>query len=182
VTFDIDANGILNVSAKDTATNKEQKITITASTGLSKDEAERMKKEADAHSAEDKARLGEVEARNRLDSLVYQTEKLIKENREKLAETDVKAVEEAIEESRRALSEGGLDKLNAAAESLTKASHRIAESLYKAQQNAPGAAADGAASGAQGNGGPSGSAGHAPGQNDVVDAEFVDVDESKKPN
>jgi molecular chaperone DnaK len=182
VTFDIDANGILNVSAKDTATNKEQKITITASTGLSKDEAERMKKEADAHSAEDKARLGEVEARNRLDSLVYQTEKLIKENREKLAEPDVKAVEEAIEESRRALSEGGLDKLNAAAESLTKASHRIAESLYKAQQSAPGAAADGAASGAQGNGGPSGAAGHAPGQNDVVDAEFVDVDESKKPN
>jgi molecular chaperone DnaK len=182
VTFDIDANGILNVSAKDTATNKEQKITITASTGLSKDEAERMKKEADAHSAEDKARLGEVEARNRLDSLVYQTEKLIKENREKLAEPDVKAVEEAIEESRRALSEGGLDKLNAAAESLTKASHRIAESLYKAQQNAPGAAADGAASGAQGNGGPSGAAGHAPGQSDVVDAEFVDVDESKKPN
>ncbi len=182
VTFDIDANGILNVSAKDTATNKEQKITITASTGLSKDEAERMKKEADAHSAEDKARLGEVEARNRLDSLVYQTEKLIKENREKLAEPDVKAVEEAIEESRRALSEGGLDKLNAAAESLTKASHRIAESLYKAQQNAPGAAADGTASGAQGNGGPSGAAGHAPGQNDVVDAEFVDVDESKKPN
>ena len=182
VTFDIDANGILNVSAKDTATSKEQKITITASTGLSKDEAERMKKEADAHSAEDKARLGEVEARNRLDSLVYQTEKLIKENREKLAEPDVKAVEEAIEESRRALSEGGLDKLNAAAESLTKASHRIAESLYKAQQNAPGAAADGTASGAQGNGGPSGAAGHAPGQNDVVDAEFVDVDESKKPN
>ena len=182
VTFDIDANGILNVSAKDTATSKEQKITITASTGLSKDEAERMKKEADAHSAEDKARLGEVEGRNRLDSLVYQTEKLIKENREKLAEPDVKAVEEAIEESRRALSEGGLDKLNAAAESLTKASHRIAESLYKAQQNAPGASADGAASGAQGNGGPSGAAGHAPGQNDVVDAEFVDVDESKKPN
>ena len=181
VTFDIDANGILNVSAKDTATSKEQKITITASTGLSKDEAERMKKEADAHSEEDKARLGEVEARNRLDSLVYQTEKLIKENREKLAEPDVKAVEEAIEESRRALSEGGLDKLNAAAESLTKASHRIAESLYKAQQSAPGAAADGA-SGAQGNGGPSGAAGHAPAQSDVVDAEFVDVDESKKPN
>jgi molecular chaperone DnaK len=180
VTFDIDANGILNVSAKDTATNKEQKITITASTGLSKEEAERMKKEADAHSAEDKARLGEVEARNRLDNLVYQTEKLIKENREKLADADVKATEEAIEEARRALSEGGAEKLNAAAESLTKASHRIAESLYKAQQSAPGG---GAAAGGQGNGsGPSGSPGSAPGQNDVVDAEFVDVDESKKPN
>ncbi len=87
VTFDIDANGILNVSAKDMATNKEQKITITASTGLSKEEAERMKKEADAHATEDKARLSEVEARNRLDNLVYQTEKLVKENREKLGET-----------------------------------------------------------------------------------------------
>jgi molecular chaperone DnaK len=181
VTFDIDANGILNVSAKDTATNKEQKITITASTGLSKEEAERMKKEADTHSAEDKARLGEVEARNRLDNLMYQTEKLIKENREKLAEPDVKATEEAIEEARRALSEGGIDKMNAAVEGLTKASHRVAESLYKAQQSTPGAAGGGAPGG-QGNGGPSGSAGHGPGQSDVVDAEFVDVDESKKPN
>ena len=138
VTFDIDANGILNVSAKDTATNKEQKITITASTGFSKEEAERMKKEADAHAAEDKARLSEVEARNRLDNLVYQTEKLIKENREKLAEADVKAAEEAIEEARRALADGGLEKLNAAVDSLTKASHRIAETLYKAQQSGCG--------------------------------------------
>jgi molecular chaperone DnaK len=184
VTFDIDANGILNVSAKDTATNKEQKITITASTGLSKDEAERMKKEADSHASEDKARLSEVEARNRLDNLVYQTEKLIKENREKLSEPDVKAAEESIGEARSALSEGGLEKLNAAAEGLTKASHRIAESLYKAQ-SAAGAA--GAAGGAQPGGGATqdggaGAAGHAPGQGEVVDAEFVDVDDSKKPN
>src|ERR1700676_3641366 len=149
VTFDIDANGILNVSAKDTATNKEQKITITASTGLSKEEAERMKKEADSHAAEDKARLSEVEARNRLDNLVYQTEKVVKDNREKLAESDVKTAEEAIEEARRALAEGGLDKLNAAAESLTKASHHIAETMYKAQQ-AAGAAAAGAPGGADG--------------------------------
>jgi molecular chaperone DnaK len=182
VTFDIDANGILNVSAKDTATNKEQKITITASTGLSKEEAERMKKEADAHSAEDKARLGEVEARNRLDNLVYQTEKLIKENREKLAEPDVKTTEEAIEEARRALSEGGIDKLNAAVESLTKASHRVAESLYKAQQSTPGPTPGAPADGQGNGGGPTGSDGHAPGQSEVVDAEFVDVDESKKPN
>jgi molecular chaperone DnaK len=184
VTFDIDANGILNVSAKDTATNKEQKITITASTGLSKEEAERMKKEADAHSAEDKARLDEVEARNRLDNLVYQTEKLINENREKLGDSDVKATEEAIEEARRALNEGGLGRLNAAVEALTKASHRVAESLYKAQSTAPGAApgAGAAGDGHGGNGGASGAAGHGPAQNDVVDAEFVDVDESKKPN
>ena len=136
VTFDIDANGILNVSAKDMATNKEQKITITASTGLSKEEAEKMQKEADSHSPKTSAELAEVEARNRLDHLVYQTEKLIRENREKLGESEVKAAEEAIEEARRALSDGGLDRLNAAAESLTKASHKIAETMYKSQQSA----------------------------------------------
>ncbi len=183
VTFDIDANGILNVSAKDMATNKEQKITITASTGLSKDEAERMKKEAESHAAEDKERLAEVESRNRLDNLVYQTEKLIKENREKLAEADVKAAEEAIEEGKRAVTEGGLEKLNAAVDNLTKASHRIAESLYKAQSAA--GSQPGGAGPAGGNGAPGGEAGqgaHGHGQGDVVDAEFVDVDESKKPN
>jgi len=179
VTFDIDANGILNVSAKDNATNKEQKITITASSGLSKEEAERMKKEADTHADEDKSRLAEVEARNRLDSLVYQTDKIIKENREKLAEADVKAGEEALEEARRALTEGGVDKLNAAAETLTKASHRIAETMYKAQQSAASAGASSASTpGGQGQ-----SSGDAKsGQGDVVDAEFVDVDDSKKPN
>jgi molecular chaperone DnaK len=181
VTFDIDANGILNVSAKDNATGKEQKITITASTGLSKEEAERMKKEADSHAAEDKARLSEVEARNRLDNLVYQTEKVVKDNREKLAESDVKTAEEAIDEARRALAEGGLDKLNAAAESLTKASHHIAETMYKAQQ-AAGAAAAGAPGGAEGASGGGAPGGNASGQGDVVDAEFVDVDDSKKPN
>src|ERR1700726_2436219 len=183
VTFDIDANGILNVSAKDRATNKEQKITITASTGLSTEEAERMKKEADAHAAEDKARLSEVEARNRLDNLVYQTEKGVKDNREKLAESDVKTAEEALDESRRALAEGGLDKLNAAAESLTKASHRVAESLYKtAQASGAGAGASGSSqAGGTTDGGPQQS-GSTPPPGEVIDAEYVDVDESKKPN
>jgi molecular chaperone DnaK len=182
VTFDIDANGILNVSAKDNATNKEQKITITASSGLSKEEAERMKKEADAHADEDKSRLSEVEARNRLDNLVYQTDKIIKENREKLAEADVKAGEEAVEDARRALTEGGLDRLNAAAENLTKASHRIAESMYKAQQGASAAGAGAAgAPGSQGAASGDGKSASS-GQGDVVDAEFVDVDDSKKPN
>ena len=184
VTFDIDANGILNVSAKDSATNKEQKITITASTGLSKEESERMKKEADSHAAEDKQRLAEVEARNRLDALVYQTDKLIKENREKLGEPDVKAVEEAIEEARKALAEGSVDRMNTANDALTKASHKVAEAMYKAQQNAGpsgGAGAPGAGGPGAGAPGGAGSAdGH--GQGDVVDAEFVDVDESKKPN
>src|SRR5206468_3584702 len=90
VTFDIDANGILNVSAKDKATNKEQKITITASSGLTKEEAEKMRAEAEAHTEDDRRRMEEVEARNSLDGVVYQAEKMIRENREKIAEADVK--------------------------------------------------------------------------------------------
>ncbi len=182
VTFDIDANGILNVSAKDRATNKEQKITITASTGLSKDEAERMKKEADSHASEDKAHLAEVEARNRLDNLVYATEKLIKENRDKLPEADVKVAEEAIEQARRALSEGVSEKLNTAVDDLTKASHRIAETMYKTQQAAAGSAGGPGGQPGEPGAGPAGGAQGGQGQGDVVDAEFVDVDESKKPN
>ena len=183
VTFDIDANGILNVSAKDTATNKEQKITITSSTGLTKEEADRLAKEAEAHASEDKQRVAEVDARNRLDNMIYQTEKLIKENREKLSEADAKAAEEAVEEARRALSEGKLDQLNSAIEGLTKASHRIAETLYKSQQ-AAGAAAGGGAGPTGGAGAPGADGQQQPGggQGDVVDAEFVDVDESKRPN
>jgi len=183
VTFDIDANGILNVSAKDMATQKEQKITITASTGLSKDEADRMRKEAESHTEEDRKRLGEVEARNRADNLVYQTEKLLKESREKLAEADIKAVEAAIEEVRRALGDGGVDSINAATENLTKASHRMAEALYKA--GAAAGAGGAAGSRPDGTGGaPGGEPGpaHQPPQGEVVDAEFVDVDDSKKPN
>ncbi len=141
-----------------------------------------MKKEAESHAAEDKARLSEVEARNRLDNLVYQTEKLTKENREKLAEADVKAAEEAIEEARRALADGGLEKLNAAVDGLTKASHRLAESLYKVQQAAAGSSGPGGGAGQPGAEGSTGDNGNPPGQGDVVDAEFVDVDESKKPN
>jgi molecular chaperone DnaK len=179
VTFDIDANGILNVSAKDKATNKEQKITITASTGLSKDEADRMKKEAESHESEDKQRLAEVEARNRLDTLVYQTDKLVSENRDKLPESDVKAVEAAIAEARSALSEGNLEKMESANHSLTQASHRLAEVMYKAQ-SAPGGSGPGAGPQGPADGG---AAGHGQSNHgDVVDAEFVDVDESKKPN
>jgi molecular chaperone DnaK len=177
VTFDIDANGILNVSAKDLATNKEQKITITASTGLAKEEAEKMRKEAESHASEDRARLTEVEARNRADNLVYQTEKLLRENREKLAEGDIKEIEDTLEQAKRALAEGGTEKLNAATEKLTRASHRIAEVLYRAT------AAKGAAGGAgTTDGGSGGPASGGPPKGDVVDAEFVDVDESKKPN
>src|SRR5580698_7217624 len=109
VTFDIDANGILNVAAKDMATNKEQKITITASTGLSKEEAEKMRNEAESHAEDDRKKLAEVEARNQLDSRVYQMEKLLSENREKLAEGDAKSLEQAIEKAKSALASGSLE-------------------------------------------------------------------------
>ena len=114
VTFDIDANGILNVSAKDRATNKEQKITITASTGLSKEEAEKMRSDAEAHAEEDKKKLAEIEARNILDNRVYQVEKLIADNRDKLSESDTKPVEEAVAAAKSALAGGILDQIQSA--------------------------------------------------------------------
>jgi molecular chaperone DnaK len=175
VTFDIDANGILNVSAKDLATSKEQKITITASTGLTKEEAERMRRDAESHAEEDRKRLAEIEARNRCDALVYQTEKLIRENRDRIPEADLKTAEEAIQRSKSAMSEGNIERIQSATEALTQASHRIAEALYRATSAAgkSASATDGgkAAPGAGGGG-----------KGEVIDAEYVDVDESRKPN
>jgi molecular chaperone DnaK len=179
VTFDIDANGILNVSAKDHATNKEQKITITGSTGLNKDEAERMRAEAESHAEEDRKRLAEIEARNLLDNRVYQIEKLLGENRDKLSESDIKPVEEALAAAKTALSSGNLDQIQAASKQLESVSHKLAEMLYKtAQAGGPQGGAPGGAPGAQG--GPEPGSTSAPGE--VIDAEYVDVDESKKPN
>ena len=178
VTFDIDANGILNVSAKDMATHKEQKITITASTGLSKDEAERMRTEAESHAEEDRKRLAEIEARNQLDNRVYQVEKLIRENRDKLADADVKSVEEALESAKRALADGGLEQMKSATESLERASHKVAEALYRTGA-APASGAT-PAGGEPGTG--SASSGQSAGSGEVIDAEYVDVDDSKKPN
>jgi molecular chaperone DnaK len=183
VTFDIDANGILNVSAKDNATNKEQKITITGSTGLSKEEAEKMRASAEAHAEEDRKRFAEVEARNILDSRVYQREKLVRENREKLPEGDVKPVEEALEKAKSALAGGDLATIQAATQALEAASHKVAEVLYRSTQAAGAAAGSGAPGGPTADGtGSSSGAGPKGGQGDVIDAEYVDVDESKKPN
>ncbi len=182
VTFDIDANGILNVSAKDKATSKEQKITITASSGLTKEEAEKMRTEAESHSEDDRRRFEEVESRNRLDGTIFHAEKTLRENREKLPEADVKKAEEALEEAKKAMSEGGTARLRAAAENVERAMHKIAEELYKTAQ-ATGTGQAGAASAGAGAGGSSSSSGQdqkKPG--DVIDAEYVDVDESKKPN
>jgi molecular chaperone DnaK len=179
VTFDIDANGILNVSAKDKATNKEQKITITASSGLSKEEAEKMRTEAESHAEDDRKRMEEVEARNRLDGILYQAEKMVRENREKIAEGDVKKAEEAIEDAKKAINEGGVPRLRTATENLEKSLHKIAEQLYKTQS--AGAEQAGAASaGAGAAGSTSGGQEKKPG--DVIDAEYVDVDENKRPN
>ncbi len=185
VTFDIDANGILNVSAKDKATNKEQKITITASSGLTKEEAEKMRAEAESHSEDDRRRMEEVESRNRLDGIMYQAEKMIRENREKIAESDVKTAEDAIEEAKKAIAEGGTARLRSATENLEKSLHKIAEILYKANEAAGAQQAGAASAGAGASGAPgSGSAGSTqdkkPG--DVIDAEYVDVDETKRPN
>jgi molecular chaperone DnaK len=180
VTFDIDANGILNVSAKDRATNKEQKITITSSTGLSKEEAEKMRSDAEAHAEEDKKKLAEIEARNILDNRVYQVEKLIADNRDKLSESDTKPVEEAVAAAKSALAGGILDQIQSATQQLESASHKLAEVLYKtAQASGAQAGAGGSADGASG--APKSGAGSAP-EGEVIDAEYVDVDETKKPN
>jgi molecular chaperone DnaK len=168
VTFDIDANGILNVTAKDTATGKDQKITITSSSGLSKEEVERMAKEADAHASEDKAKREEVEARNSLDSMVYNVEKMLRESGEKIPAGDRSEVESAVADAKAALQgNGGAAELKAALEKITGASHKMAEAMYKA--NAAGAPA-----------GAPGPEESEPKKDDgVIDAEYVDVADKK---
>lgn len=138
VAFDIDANGILHVSAKDMASGKEQKITITASSGLEKDEVEKMVKEAESHAEEDKKRKETIEARNQLDSLIYSTGKIVDENRAKLPEEDAKAAEEALAEGKKALESNEPEVLKEAIGKVTAASHKIAETLYKTAASEPG--------------------------------------------
>ena len=174
VAFDIDANGIVNVSAKDMGTGREQKITITSSSGLSKEEIDKMMRDAESHAADDVKKKEEIEARNRLDGLVYQMEKTLNDNREKVgaAAGDVDA---AIAEAKKAQAEGGVERLNEAFNQLQTASHKLAEALYQQtatsesettppedQASAAGASTAGAA-----------------GEDNVIDAEYVDVDEKK---
>ncbi len=178
VTFDIDANGILNVLAKDRATNNEQKITITSSSGLSKDEVEKMARDAESHSADDRKKKDEIEARNRADAMVYNVEKMLKEHREKISDTDAKEVETAVEDVKKAMSEGGLEAITSATDKLTTASHKLAEAMYKSQSaGGPDGNAPGAGAGAAGNGAQPG--GEQKEKDNVVDAEFVDVDDKK---
>src|SRR6202041_3255181 len=132
VTFDIDANGILNVTAKDKATNNEQKITITSSSGLSKDEVDKMAKDAEAHAADDNKRKDEIDARNRADSMVYQVEKMLKDHRDKISAEDATNVETALEGTRKVMRAGGsVEGINKAVDALTAASHKLAEAMYK---------------------------------------------------
>ena len=168
VTFDIDANGIVNVSAKDLGTGKEQKITITASSGLADEEIKRMVKDAELHAEDDRKKKEEVEARNQADNLIYQTEKIIKENRDKLEDSDIRTVEDAIKDTKAAMESGNVSAIKEKMEILTKASHHIAEVMYKKAQSQqqetqapPGGDASGSAHGRR--------------DEDVVDAEFEDA-------
>jgi molecular chaperone DnaK len=176
VTFDIDANGILNVSAKDRATSKEQRITISGTGTLGKDEIDKMVRDASQHAEEDKQRREEVETRNTADARVYQIEKLLEENRDKVSPEDDRAVRAAVEDVRKALAVGAKEGIEAALKDLERASHHLAENLYKktggpeAGDAPPGGGGPEAAGGGQDK---------AP-EGEVIDAEYVDVDEAKR--
>jgi molecular chaperone DnaK len=170
VTFDIDANGILHVSAKDLATSKEQKITITASTGMSEEEIQKMVKDAESHAEEDRKKKEEVEVRNQLDNLVYGTEKTLNDSRDKVGADEIKSVEDALSNAREALKSGDVNRMRSAMDEMTKASHKLAEVLYKqttaGAQQQPGAGQEQQGQAQQAGG---------RGTDDVVDVEFEDV-------
>ncbi|HEX9962641.1 MAG TPA: Hsp70 family protein, partial [Pyrinomonadaceae bacterium] len=180
VTFDIDANGIVNVSAKDVGTGREQKITITASSGLSKDEIDKMMKDAESHAGEDTKRKETIEARNRLDGLVYSVEKSFGENKDKLDAGAAGEIEAAISESKTALGGDDADAMNNAFNRLQTASHKLAEVLYSqagsAQTGGTETGGEQASSASAGAGETSSTSG----DDNVIDAEYVDVDEEKK--
>ena len=168
VTFDIDANGILNVGAKDLGTGKEQSIRITASSGLSDEEIEQMVKDAEAHETEDKKKRELIEARNQADGLVYTTEKAVSEHGDKIDEESKKAIETALEELKQAMAGEDAEAIKSKTEALAQASHKLAEVMYQQAQDSAEGAGEGAAT-------------DAPQQNDdVVDAEFEEVDDKKK--
>jgi len=178
VTFDIDANGILNVTAKDLATGKDQTIKITSSSGLSKEEVERMAKEAEAHSAEDKSRREQIESKNQLDSLVYSVEKMLRENGGKISGSERGDVENAIADAKKALESNDKASMDNARERLTQASHKLAEQMYRSTSTqSRGSSGDG---GAAGTGAASSSGGQSKKDEGVVDAEYVDVDTTNR--
>src|SRR5438477_554045 len=176
VTFDIDANGILNVSAKDTATGKQQHIAITSSSGLSKEEIDKMVKEAEANAADDARHKQEIEVRNQTDSLVYSTERTLSEHGSKLAEADRKAIDDALAEAKEALKTDDLDRMKRAQDTLSKAAHKLGEVMYREAQAQGGQQPPGPGAGPQ-----AGGAGRPsdPKEGEVVDAEFEDLGEKK---
>jgi molecular chaperone DnaK len=171
VTFDIDANGIVNVSAKDMGTQKEQKITITASSGLSKDEVDRMMREAESHAEEDKKRRDEIESRNRADQAVYAAERLLRDTGDRIAAPERSAIESAIADLKKAIEANDAAAMKRGMDTLTAAEHKAAEALYR--QQSQGGAAPGAEPGA--GPAPGGDKSGSPG-GDVIDAEVVDED------
>ena len=175
VTFDLDANGIVNVSARDLGTGREQKITITASSGLAKEEIDRMTRDADSHAEEDKKKREGIENKNRLDSIIYQTEKTISENREKIPVGLISETETVIAEAKKVVEANDADQFTAQLENINRVSHRIAEALY--QQQASGATAAGGATDPGPGTAPGTGAGG--GNDDVIDAEYIDVDDKK---
>ena len=180
VTFDIDANGILNVTAKDRATNNEQKITITSSSGLAKDEVEKMARDAETHGAEDRKQRDTIEARNRADAMVYNVEKTLKDHRSKIGDAEAKEIEAALEDTKKAMAENDPDRINSTTDRLTTASHKLAEAMYKASSQPGAGAAPGGDGGGSAPGGEGGKDDGGKGKDNVVDAEFVDVDDKQK--
>jgi molecular chaperone DnaK len=170
VTFDIDANGIVNVSAKDRATSKEQSITITGQSSLSKDQIDQMVRDAESHAAEDRRRKEEADTRNTADGLVYQTEKLLREQGDKVGDAEKAQVESALADLKSALSGSDIEAIKSATEKLMGASQQLSQLLYEA---AASEGATGEAGGASG--------GEAPGGDDVVDAEVVDAEVVDEP-
>jgi molecular chaperone DnaK len=178
VTFDIDANGILNVTAKDLATGKDQKITITSSSGLSKEDVDRMAREAEAHAAEDKAQREAIEAKNQLDTLIYSVERMLRENGDRVSGAERGDIENALADAKQALNSTDKRQMDQARERLTQASHKLAEQMYKAAQPQGGPA--GSQTGQGAGAGPNPAAdGQAKKDSNIVDAEYVDVDERK---
>jgi len=183
VTFDIDANGIVNVSAKDVGTGREQKITITATSGLSKEEIDKMMKDAESHAGEDEKRKAEIEARNRLDGLVYSVDKTLAENKDKLDAAASTEIETAISEAKTALAGTDTEAMNNAFDRLQTASHKIAEVLYSQAGASPEgetpAGGDEQASSATA-GADGGDASSSSSDDNVIDAEYVDVEDEEK--
>ncbi|HSB10303.1 MAG TPA: molecular chaperone DnaK [Blastocatellia bacterium] len=173
VTFDIDANGIVNVSAKDLGTGREQKITITSSSGLARDEIDRMMRDAESHAEEDRQARERIEARNKLDGMIYSTERTLSEHREKVDASTASDIEAAVAEAKGKLDSSDVNEINAAYERLVKSSHKLAEIMYQQASQAGGQPSDTSASGAAAGGGGTG------GDDTVIDADFVDVDDKK---